>query len=128
MKKKGEDFMEDKEIVAKLKTCKTVDEFKAVGKEIGYELTDEEATLYFEKYSKSGELNDDELKNVSGGACARWRRGSAYSGNPPHYLIVTIGNDCRLQVKRDPTKPWINCPHCIHSFYSSPARYCKIRT
>lgn len=119
--------MEDKEIMGKLKACKNIDELKAVGKEIGYELTDEEADSYLKQFNASGELVDDELGNVTGG-CAKWRRGSAYSGDSPHYLIVTIGNDCRLLKKRDPSKPWISCPHCVHSFYKSPARYCKVRT
>ena len=92
------------ELETKIKNCKTVEELKAVGKEIGYELTDEEAQGYLEQFSKSSELTDDELSNVSGG-CVKWRRGSAYSGEPPHYLITTIGNSCKLW--EGPTRPGI---------------------
>lgn len=51
--------------------------------------------MYFDKFTKSGELTDDELSNVSGG-CAKWRNGRAYSGVPNHKLIVTLGNHCSL--------------------------------
>ena len=91
--------MEDKEIITKLKSCKTVDELKTVGKEIGYELTDDEAKNYLERFAKSGELSDNELSSVSGGGCSKWRNGRAYSGNPDYWLITTIGNSCSLWVK-----------------------------
>ncbi|MCQ2814990.1 MAG: Nif11-like leader peptide family RiPP precursor, partial [Bacilli bacterium] len=80
--------MDDKEINAKLKACKTPEELKAVAKEIGYELTDEEADAYFKQLTESGELSDDELTNVSGGTCFRQRNREIYCIKKPQYLIV----------------------------------------
>lgn len=88
--------MEDKEINLKLKACKTVEELKAFAKEIGYELTDEEAVAYFKKLTESGELSDDELSNVSGGTCFRQRNREIYCIKKPQYLIVFAEKSCRL--------------------------------
>ena len=46
--------MEEKEITAKLKNCKTVEELKATGKEIGYELSDEEAANRVKRFKETG--------------------------------------------------------------------------
>ena len=124
--------MQDKEINSKLKACKTAEELKTVAKEIGYELTDEEAKNYFEKIQKSGELSDDELSNVTGGACAKWRRGKAYSSKPHHYLIVTAGNSCpgwQLPINGDPKVRHV-CPNCgrYERYLDAFARYCNKRT
>ena len=118
--------MEEKEIINKLKSCKTVDELKTVAKEIGYELTDEEAQSYFEKLSMIGELSDDELGSVSGGGCVRWRRGRAYSGVYPHYLIVTVGNSCSLFGHSKLTKG--TCSQCCHHSTMRGAMICSLRT
>ena len=127
--------MDDKEIMGKLKACKNVDELKAVGKEIGYELTDEEAKKYFEKLSKSGELSDDELDLVSGGGCSKWRKGKCYSGNSPYYLIVTYHNRCPsyyLSKYADPAdvRRYNNrCPCCGHRVDGPGLTlYCNERT
>lgn len=126
--------MDDKEINAKLKACKTPEELKAVAKEIGYELSDEEALIYFNEIAKSGELGDDELSNVSGGKCSRWRRGRAYSSYPPHYLIVTSSNYCKFY-KTDSKKieqrmTRYCCEACVNStnIPQTSSLYCKIRT
>ena len=117
--------MENREIFTKIKNCQTIEELKTIGKEIGYELTDEEAKAYFEKLSKEGELNDDELDSVTGG-CTWWRKGRAYSGVDPHNLIVTIGNSCSLW--KDGKKSGIRgtcytCHHCSLGNYGL-TRYC----
>lgn len=127
--------MEDKEINLKLKECKTAEELKAFAKEIGYELTDEEAQDYFGKIQKSGELSDDELDLVSGGGCSKWRKGKCYSGNPPHHLIVTWHNRCpsySFSKYADPknVKFYNNrCPCCVHCV-GGPGftLYCSDRT
>ena len=57
-----------KELVAKAKEAKTSEELMALAKEAGIELTEESAALAFEQLnSKTGELSDSELDNVSGG-------------------------------------------------------------
>ena len=58
------------ELIAKAKGTKTPKELAALAKESSIDLTEEEAKAYFEQlHPKTGELSDDELDNVSGGAC-----------------------------------------------------------
>lgn len=122
---KGIRTMEEKELNAKFKGCTTADELKAVAKEAGYDLTDEEASDYINKLSKGGELSDDELSNVSGG-CAKWRNGKAYSGTPPHWLIVTAGNSCSLFARWEGKAKL--CPNCQSYERRGAVRYCTKRT
>ena len=57
-----------KELVAKAKEAKTSEELMALAKEVGIDMTEESAALAFEQLnSKTGELSDSELDNVSGG-------------------------------------------------------------
>lgn len=68
------------ETIAKLKTVGNVEELLALAKESGIELTLEQAQVYFTKLNpRSGELADEELDNVSGGACAD---GYSWGGRP----------------------------------------------
>lgn len=68
-----------KELVAKAKEAKTPEELMALAKEAGIELTEESAALAFEQLnSKTGELSDSELDNVSGGC------GGGYDAGRPH--------------------------------------------
>lgn len=68
-----------KELVAKAKEAKTSEELMALAKEAGIELTEESAALAFEQLnSKTGELSDSELDNVSGGC------GGGYDAGRPH--------------------------------------------
>ena len=58
----------NKELLEKAKEAKTPDELMSLAKENGIELTAESAASYFERLnSKTGELSDSELDNVSGG-------------------------------------------------------------
>ena len=60
----------NKELLAKAKEAKTPEELLTLAKENGIEMTAEEAQKIFAQlHSQSGELADDELDNVSGGAC-----------------------------------------------------------
>lgn len=60
----------EKELIARAKETGTVEELLALAKENGAELTEEEAKTYFDQlHQKTGELSDDELDNVAGGAC-----------------------------------------------------------
>ena len=122
--------MEDKELILKIKNCKSVEELKALGKDNDYPLTDEEAESYFAMISKGGELSDDELSDVSGGACYKWRKGKAYSKNPPH--IVMKMNTCKLY-DYDPDGSGFKgtCPKCTHVTGKPGIRVhleCSIRT
>ena len=69
----------NKELLAKAKEAKTSDELMSLAKENGIELTAESAASYFERLnSKTGELSDSELDNVSGGC------GGDYDAGRPH--------------------------------------------
>ena len=58
----------NKELLEKAKTATSAEELLALAKENGIEMTEEEAKEYFSKLNtKTGELADDELDNVSGG-------------------------------------------------------------
>ena len=56
------------EQLEKAKQAKTAEEFLALAKENGLELTEEEAKKYFEQWHKEGALSHDELDNVVGGS------------------------------------------------------------
>ncbi len=57
------------ELLEKAKQAKSPEELIALAKENGTEMTEESAKAYFDQLHKSGELADDELDNVAGGAC-----------------------------------------------------------
>lgn len=60
----------NEKLLAKAKEAKTLEELTILAKENNIELTEEEATAYFNQlHPKTGELSDDELDNVAGGAC-----------------------------------------------------------
>ena len=60
------------EMIEKAKEAKSAEELLELAKENGVEMTVDEAKTYFAQLSpKSGELDDDDLDNVAGGACAR---------------------------------------------------------
>ena len=68
-----------KELVAKAKEAKTSEELMALAKEAGIDMTEESAASLFEQLnSKTGELSDSELDNVSGGC------GGGYDAGRPH--------------------------------------------
>lgn len=74
------------ELIEKAKTAKTVEELLAMAKENEIEMTEESANAYFAQLNPaSGEVDDDELENVSGGGC--------YSGDR---LVVTNFHSCDL--------------------------------
>ena len=57
------------EMIEKAKTAKSAEELLALAKENGVEMTVDEAKTYFAQLNpKSGELDDDDLDNVAGGA------------------------------------------------------------
>ena len=68
-----------KELVAKAKETKTSEELMALAKEAGIDMTEESAASLFEQLnSKTSELSDSELDNVSGGC------GGGYDAGRPH--------------------------------------------
>ena len=58
------------EIIEKAKAAGSAEELLAIAKENGIDITADEAKTYFAQLNpKSGELDDDDLDNVAGGAC-----------------------------------------------------------
>ena len=58
------------EIIEKAKAARSAEELLALAKENNVEMTEDEAKTYFVQLNpKSGELDDDDLDNVAGGAC-----------------------------------------------------------
>ena len=59
------------EMIEKAKAAKSAEELLEIAKAGGVEITASEAATYFAQLNpKSGELDDDELDNVAGGACS----------------------------------------------------------
>ena len=60
------------EMIEKAKEAKSAEELLALAKENNVEMTADEVATYFAQLNpKSGELDDDDLDAVAGGACAR---------------------------------------------------------
>ena len=61
----------DSEMIKKAKSAKSVEELLEIAKANNVKLKSEDAVTYFAQLNpKCGELADDELDNVAGGACA----------------------------------------------------------
>ena len=74
------------EILAKAKAAKTPEELIEIARENDVEMTEEGAKAYFDLlHPKTGEISDDELDNVAGGAC--------YRGDGR--MVTTVANLCR---------------------------------
>lgn len=64
------------EMIESAKSARSVEELREIAKANHMELTAEEAAVYYAQLNPAqGELNDDELDNVAGGACAEDTRG-----------------------------------------------------
>ena len=59
------------EMIEKAKAARSAEELLALAKENNVEMTEEEAKTYFAQLNpKCGELDDDDLDAVAGGACS----------------------------------------------------------
>ena len=78
------------EMIEKAKAAKSAEELLEVAKAGGIEMTADEAATYFAQLNpKSGELDDDDLDSVAGGACGSGVRvGDA--------VRVTSGETCSI--------------------------------
>ena len=78
--------MNNQEMLAKARKAKTQEELLAIAQENGVEMDAESAQAYFEQlHQPTGEVSDDELDEVAGGAC--------YRGDGR--MVTTVGNSCR---------------------------------
>ncbi len=76
--------MKNEEMILKAKEAKSVDELLTLAKKNGIELSEADAKIYFEA-NAAGEISDDALGQISGGAAY-----TAFGG----YLIVTNFHVC----------------------------------
>ena len=75
------------EMIEKAKTAKTAEELLEIAKANNIEMTEDEAKTYFAQLSpKCGELSDDDLDAVAGGAC------SSNSNIPAYGTKVRVTN------------------------------------
>ena len=79
----------NKELIKDAKKCKSIEELSILAKENNINLTKEELENYFNDLNKSGELDLEELNNVSGG-CDDSTKNDSSSGVNCN-LLVTMG-------------------------------------
>ena len=90
------------EMIEKAKAAKSAEELLELAKANNVDMTEDEAKTYFAQLNpKSGELDDDDLDNVSGGSC--------YAGDGR--MIVTLGYVCP-----EINLPHSGCPNCKTKF------------
>ena len=107
------------EMIEKAKAAGSAEELLALAKENDVEMSAEEAAAYFAQLNpKSGELDDDDLDNVAGGAS-----GCAYKdevGNMTKVRVIN-GNKCPRcgstngMYIRTEIGPYISCTDCSNN-------------
>ena len=113
----------NEKLIEKAKEAKTAEELYSLAKELGFELTEEEAKNYFAQLnSKGGELADDELDNVAGGR----KCGTTYKNGKP---VITFFNCCDFFEVWKEGVDWEICGTCKYKGYDGmyvcdcPERY-----
>ena len=121
--------MEIKDMIAKGAQAQSAQELKELAAKEDWQMSDEEAASYFEELKeltsekKTGELNDDELDNVSGGGCYKGKRlvvttmhscmeWSCKCGNPSNMTPAELVNLAR-------------CPKCRRGKTCGNCKYCS---
>ena len=108
------------EIRAKAKAAKTPEELIEIAKENDVEMTEESAKAYFDLlHPKTGEMSDDELDEVAGGAC--------YRGDGR--MVTTVANLCReWRCKKDGSRMESDhrpiCCKCGKTAFCSNCKFC----
>ncbi len=93
------------ELLEKAKKAKNPEELLSMAKENSVELTNDEAKTYFARLNpKEGELNDDDLDDVSGGCNTTYLYGTPvvtafntceyYTAEGSNHLITPNGGSC----------------------------------
>jgi len=83
------------EMIEKAKAAKSAEELIALAKDNGVEMTADEAATYFAQLNpKSGELDDDDLDAVAGGACADSNDNANPAVGVGDTVQVTSGETC----------------------------------
>ena len=108
------------EILAKAKAAKTPEELIEIARENDVEMTEEGAKAYFDLlHPKTGEMSDDELDGVAGGAC--------YRGDGR--MVTTVANLCReWRCKKDGNRMESDhrpiCCKCGKTAFCSNCKFC----
>ena len=108
------------EILAKAKAAKTPEELIEIARENDVEMTEESAKAYVDLlHPKTGEMSDDELDNVAGGAC--------YRGDGR--MVTTVANLCReWRCKKDGSRMESDhrpiCCKCGKTAFCSSCKFC----
>ena len=112
--------MNNQEMLAKARKAKTQEELLAIAQENGVDMDAESAQAYFEQLHKpTGEISDDELDNVAGGAC--------YRGDGR--MVTTVANLCReWRCKKDGSRMESDhrpiCCKCGKTAFCSNCKFC----
>ena len=108
------------EILAKAKAAKTPEELIEIARVNDVEMTEEGAKAYFDLlHPKTGEISDDELDEVAGGAC--------YRGDGR--MVTTVANLCReWRCKKDGSRMESDhrpiCCKCGKTAFCSNCKFC----
>ena len=112
------------ELLEKAKTASTPEALIALAKENSIALTEEEAKAYFDQlHPKTGELSDEELDNVAGGAC------HIKDGR----MVVAAGCECDYFICKKDGSGWFRnrrtgsrfCRTCRTMIGCTKCRYCS---
>ncbi len=130
------------ELITKAKECKNTEELLALAKENNYPMTEEDAARIFAELHAEGEISEEELDSVSGGACHIKVGGEKYTVVTNHlkcfngcyeqgftyesYGESVIREDNRLL--RNIWMPEIDmegkCGSCMHLEFKNGTGYC----
>ncbi len=95
--------MIDSKLMNKAKEVGNVEELIALSKKHGISLTQDEAEKYYSYLTKKGEMHDDELDSVSGGACHTTVDGKKYT-------VVTSALKCFTGMYEHKEKSYFEIP------------------
>ena len=104
------------EMIEKAKAVKSAEELLALAKANGVEMNEDEAKTYFAQLNpKSGELDDDDLDNVAGGACGNSDNSNAVKlGDTVNIIsgaVCTCGSTIGI-VSKGQRSVYIECKQC----------------
>ena len=100
------------EMIEKAKVAKSADELLEIAKQSGVEMTEDEAATYFAQLNpKSGELDDDDLDSVAGGAICKEYDGNTDIGKTVRITDGTVCSNCGGNMG---TLEWNNSMHCVY--------------
>ena len=113
-----------REQVERINNAKTVEELMNVSKEVGYDLTEDEAKVFIQRKSSEGLIADSDLDDID--AASQCKSCKTYSSDPPYYLIVSLLNSCP---SCKTLEPGVNrCYICYYAEKKNGVCYCTART